>query len=553
MGDDQSAVPSTMFEEALLPLDPTGVPNLDFILGGGLSRGTLTIVVGPPGSGKTTLALQMAFAAARTGRQVLILTALSEPTSKLLSHLRSYDFYDQSLIGDQVKVLGLQPFLSSGLVGMADEVIAMVRQVQGSMVVLDGFSGLRAVSADPLAGRQFLFDIGTTLSVQGATTIITTEAEIRDPRFFPEATTADTIIGMHFSVHDERQRRRLEIVKARGATPLSGLHGLEISKAGIEVSPRLEARVVQVGRSHPTQPDPDGEAFASGPNVVPNERAGFDLLALDELLAGGLTKATTTVVLGSGGTGKSLLGIHFALAGIRAGEPVVFLGFHEDRRQLLLKADAFNLGQDFRAALQPGGGLTLLHYPPVELDADALADQLLSALDRTGARRLVVDSIAVLERAVTEDSTPHRVQNYLSALVAALQTRQITALFTKETGVIAATDLELEMDLSSGVAENIIWLQGVIYRERFYRVLSVLKMRFSAHDLTLREFTISSPAGIKVRAAGESEVGVLAGITRAEGEYRPNPLVSAAGMHDNRARHARGRRARADHPAEGPS
>lgn len=552
MYEDQLVAASTIIEEAVLPLDPTGVPNLDFILGGGLRRGTLTIIVGPPGSGKTTLALQIAFAAARADRQVLILTALSEPTSKLLSHLRSYDFFDPALIGDQVKVLSLQPFLSSGLSEMADEVIAMAREAQGSLVVLDGFSGLRAVAADPLAGRQFLFDIGTTLSIRGVTTIITTEAEIRDPQFFPEATTADTIIGMHFSVHDERQRRRLEVVKARGATPLSGLHGLELGRAGLVVSPRLEARVVQAAMPL-TMPDSAGEDAASPLQAAPAERASFDLPALDELLTGGLTQATTTVVIGSGGTGKTLLGVHFALAGIRAGEPVVFLGFHEDRRQLLLKADAFNLGQDFRAAIQPGGGLTLLHYPPVELDADALADQLLRTLDRTGARRLVVDSIAVIERAVSEGSTPQRVQNYLSALVVALQARQVTALFTKETGVIAATDLELETDMSSGVAENILWLQGVIYREHFYRVLSVLKMRFSAHDLTLREFTITSPAGMEVRAPFESDAGVLAGIARAGGEFRSSPLAGAAGLQAGRTRHARGRRTRAEHPPEGPS
>src|ERR1035437_6311031 len=71
MCEDQPAVPSTIIEEAVPSLDSTGVPNLDLILGGGLIRGTLTIVVGPPGSGKTTLAMQIAFAAARAGRKVL--------------------------------------------------------------------------------------------------------------------------------------------------------------------------------------------------------------------------------------------------------------------------------------------------------------------------------------------------------------------------------------------------------------------------------------------------------------------------------------------------
>jgi len=75
MQEQPNPMPDTVVEEANIALDRTGVPNLDLILGGGLMRGTLAIVVGPPGSGKTTLAMQVAFAAARDGRQVLILTA----------------------------------------------------------------------------------------------------------------------------------------------------------------------------------------------------------------------------------------------------------------------------------------------------------------------------------------------------------------------------------------------------------------------------------------------------------------------------------------------
>ena len=516
--DDADTAAGTEIEAAELPTDPTGVPNLDLVLGGGLLRGSLVSVVGPPGCGKTTLAAQLAFAAARAGRRALILTTLSEPTSKLLAHLRGYAFYDPELLGGAVRVLSLQQFLPAGLASSAVEVVALARESGASLVVLDGFSGVRAADPDPLAARRFLFDIGTTLSLRGATTIVTSEAEVRDPATFPEGTTSDTILGLYFSVQDERQRRRLEVVKSRGAGPLPGLHGLAIDATGIAISPRLEARAVReawAGEAEAERADAPPEAGAGG------GRATFGLPALDALLGGGLTTASTTLLIGSGGTGKTLLGLHFALAGARAGEPTVFLGFHEERHQLLRKADAFALGAQLRAALAPGGGLTLLHRPPVELEADALAGELLAALDRTGARRLVVDSVAVLERAVGEGSGTGRVAGYLSALITALQARRVTALFTRETGPFAGPDMELETDLSSGVAENVLWLQAVIHRRRFYRVLSVLKMRYSAHDLELREFTITAPAGIQVRAPFESESGVLAGIARQQGD----PLV----------------------------
>jgi circadian clock protein KaiC len=282
----------------------------------------------------------------------------------------------------------------------------------------------------------------------------------------------------------------------------------------VAIYPRLEARVALDGRE-----EPDSQAAL---DLAPSGRATFDLPELDALLGGGLTRETGTLVVGSPGAGKTLLGLHFALAGVRAGEPALVLGFHETRRQLLLKAETFDLGPRLRAALAPGGGLTVLRRAPVELDPDVLADDLLAALDRTGARRLVVDSIAELERAVGEGADARRVPDYLAALVEALQTRGVTTLFTKETGSLAAAELDLTADLVSVIAANVIWLQQVIGGGRLHRVLSVPKMRYSAHDVTLREFVIAAPAGIEVLAPYESDRGALADIARRQDMPAPD-------------------------------
>ncbi len=86
-----------------------GVPGLDILMGGGVQRGSLVIIVGPPGSGKTTLAYQIASAVAGSGSNVITFTALSEPPSKLISHLRTFTFFDEQLLGGPLQVYSLQP------------------------------------------------------------------------------------------------------------------------------------------------------------------------------------------------------------------------------------------------------------------------------------------------------------------------------------------------------------------------------------------------------------------------------------------------------------
>jgi circadian clock protein KaiC len=504
----KKAVPASL---AGLSLDPTGVPNLDEVLGGGLPRGALTIIVGPPGSGKTTLANQMAFAAARIGRKAMVFTALSEPTSKLIAHLRTFSFFDPEMVGDRVQFLSLQQFLNAGLEATGEEMISTAHKAGAGLVVLDGFRGIQGVDVDQQAARRFLFAVGTTLSTLGTTTIITSEADARDPSFFPEATTADVIIGLYYDLRGVRQWRNVEIIKMRGAAPLQGLHGFGLDRDGIVVFPRLEARIAQ-------DVSTSAEQLTQFPRMpaAPVPRAPFGLPEFDAALNGGLTRGTSTLVVGSLGSGKTFLALHFVLAGAKVGEPSVYVGFRESVGQLLQKTAPFTLGDDLHAALGPEGNLTLLRWPPVELDPNVVAARLLATLDATKARRLVVDSIAEMERGVY-DYSPNRVHNYMAALMEALRLRNVTSLFIKEVRQQATLEIDFSDEPISVLAENVIYLRQVDYRGHLHRLISVLKTRFSAHDTsTLREFTIIPPQGIHVMSRLESETGLMTSLAQSE-------------------------------------
>lgn len=133
-----------------------------------------------------------------------------------------------------------------------------------------------------------------------------------------------------------------------------------------------------------------------------------------------MTRGTSTLLLGSVGTDKTLLALQFALVGGRDGERVVYLGFRETLPQLLAKADAFALGAELRAGLAAPGTLILIRWEPVELLPDQVPDHLLGVFNQTGARRLIIDSVAELQRAVQDTSSAGRVANVLAELHAIL-------------------------------------------------------------------------------------------------------------------------------------
>lgn len=126
----------------------------------------------------------------------------------------------------------------------------------------------------------------------------------------------------------------------------------------------------------------------------------------------------------------------------------------------------------------------------------------------------------MLQRAVQRGGDANREEDYLSALIEALRARRVTTLFLKENRELAARDLAVSGDLLSVVVATVIWLQQLSYRGHLRRILSVPKMRFSAHDVSLREFTIGAPEGIRVLAPFEAEAALPDGLDR-------RPLFSA--------------------------
>jgi circadian clock protein KaiC len=446
---------------------PTGVPGLDAILGGGMLRRGMACIVGGPGTGKTVLAQQLAFAAASSGRGALYFSGLSEPHERLIEHLRTFRFFDESRLARSVQLLSLSPALEQDEDEAVDMVVQTARRTGATLVIVDGFGTMRRMLQNERETIRFLYRLSTQLGLLGAALVVTVEGDPHDMSLYPELAVSDILVGLYHERTRAGHRRYLEVLKRRGAAPLPGLHAVTIGLEGITCYPQLESSLP-----------------ADGASFDPAARATFDLAELDAMLGGGLTRQTTTLLAGNQGTGKTLLGLQFLAAGAVRGEPGVFLGLRESVAQLRAKAQAHGIAL---AGAVEQGTIRLLAHPPVTLDPDILAWQVRDALAASGARRLVIDSVAEMEAAVA----PARVHDYLAAIVTLLRASGVTAILTRETfGTFGETPTFVD-EPAAVLTENVIFLRQVQTRGELRRVLAVVRMRFSDHDRTIREFTIT--------------------------------------------------------------
>src|SRR5919112_6650688 len=108
---------------------PSGVSKLDDILGGGWPEYSFNLIVGEPGSGKTTLAHQFMFANATVDRPALYFTVLGEPTIKMLRYQQQFAFFDMSKVNRVIHFANLtDEALSKDLSQVLNRIVAKVEE-----------------------------------------------------------------------------------------------------------------------------------------------------------------------------------------------------------------------------------------------------------------------------------------------------------------------------------------------------------------------------------------------------------------------------------------
>jgi circadian clock protein KaiC len=312
----------------------SGIPQLDDLLGGGFPARAIHLVMGPPGSGKTILVEQVAFAAPSTDRPVLYVTTLSEPASKFITFLQEHTFANAELIGERLIYENIAEEAAASPERIHEQILRLIQEHRPSIVIIDSFKALSDLQSSMATWRRVLYELAGLLSAFDTTTFWVGEYSADMVSKLPEFAVADGIVELTRAQHGTSDERRFRVVKLRGSGFRDGYHCFRITPGGLEIFPRLVSPTV-VHSYHPAA-----------------ERLKSGILGLDEMIEQGWLRGSSTLVAGPSGSGKTMLGLHFLHEGVRGGEATLLVTFQENPTQLarIMKS----IGWDPDELLAPG-------------------------------------------------------------------------------------------------------------------------------------------------------------------------------------------------------
>ena len=479
-----------------------GIPGLDDLLGGGLTRGRSYLLAGSPGTGKTTIAAQFLMEGAAQGETGLYVT-LAETEEELRASAASHGWTldplitvfelvppDSLLDPQQEQTLLYSSDLELGETTRA--IFERMQRLRPARLVLDSLSEVRLLAQSSLryrrqllAMKHFFARFGTTVLLLDDLTTETLDKTVHS--------IAHGVIRLEeLAPNYGAEQRRLRIVKYRGQRFRGGFHAFNIDTGGVRVFPRL------VASEH-------RKSFR-------REMVGTGIGGLDLLFGGGLERGTATLIIGPAGTGKSLVCFQLISAAVRRGERAALFVFDEEMGLLFSRARAMGLDLE---AMHDHDLVSITQVDAAEMSPGEFAQMVRDEAAMPGTTTVVIDSLNGYQASMQEERD---LVLHMRELLQYLNRQGIVSVLTvAQHGLVG--NMQSPVDVTY-LADTVALLRYFEAFGRVRRAISIIKKRAGMHEDTIREFRISS-AGISVGEPLSAFQGVLRGIPEYAGENAP--------------------------------
>jgi circadian clock protein KaiC len=476
---------------------PTGIEGFDAITFGGLPRGRPTLVCGGPGCGKTLFSLQFLIRGALDHGEPGLYVAFEETEAELIQNVASLGYDLQDLIDRQLIFIDyvhverseIEETGEYDLEGLFIRLGLALDTIGAKRVVLDTLEVLFGGFTNPGILRGEIRRLFRWLKKRGVTVILTAErGEGSLTRHGLEEYVSDCVVLLDNRVVDQVSTRRIRVVKYRGSAHDPNEYPFLIDQDGLSVLP-ISALDLQ--------------------HEASNGRLSSGVPELDVMLGGeGYYRASSILISGTAGTGKSSLAGYFAEAACARGERCLYFAFEESQSQIIRNMGSIGLDLERRVKQ---GRLRFHAERPTRYGLEMHLAVMHRAIEAFEPQVVIVDPITNL---ISVGSTSE-VRSALTRLIDYLKTKSITALFTSLT---AAGEFLDHTDVSiSSLIDTWLGVRAIDIGGERNRGLQIIKSRGMAHSNQLREFRITDH-GIELVDIYVGPGGVLTGAARAAQE-----------------------------------
>jgi len=430
----------------------SGIVGFNELLFGGFIKNSAILVEGVPGAGKTTMGLEFIYKGITEMNEPGIVITFEEFPEQLYRDAANYG-WDLRKLEDEnlLRVICTSPeIILDNSIGFLD---SAVKEISAQRLLLDSVTQFNMELSNPSELRKSVYSLCSGFKRMGLTTILTKEVdEYTAEKAVFEEYLVDTVIRLHFEESFRFRRRYIEVLKSRGQDFVSGKYPFKFGPNGLEI-----AGVPKINN------------LIEPPKGVLSEQLPSGVDGLDTILGGGFLQGTTIMVEGASGTGKSVLGLHYLLEGLKHNEKGLLVLTEESAHFISQYINSFNFNLD---NLNYEQDLFLIDRVFSCTSIEEVICDVIKKVKVNSIKRVVVDFVNTFvefsDNPLLLKSQLRNLQNSLNAMGCT------TILILNEDQVGAISPLKSTI---SSLVQGEIYLSSTIRKGKLLRSLEVKKMK----------------------------------------------------------------------------